>query len=225
MRILIVGAHLAKRSDIQTALRNAEAVIDVVTDLGSALDYASAYEYAAVLCSAHLSIVRSLRLAHARVPLIAFSGIENEIARAEAYRVGADDVVSCVCHEDLLWARITAVVRRANGQATALVQWGDLAVDIQSRQVTVQGRSVHLTRKEYQILETMLLRRGHVLRKEQFLHALYGGLDGPEIKIIDVMVCKLRKKLLDAGIGNLIRTVWGQGYMVPSPASSTVKVA
>ena len=83
----------------------------------------------------------------------------------------------------------------------------------------MDGQAVHLTGKEYAILELLVLRKGMVLTKEAFLNHLYGGMDEPEMKIIDVFICKLRKKLAQAGAGNLIGTVWGRGYMMRDPNS------
>jgi two-component system cell cycle response regulator CtrA len=83
---------------------------------------------------------------------------------------------------------------------------------------------MHLTGKEYLILELLVLRKGSILTKEAFLNHLYGGLDEPEIKIIDVFICKLRKKLQSAGFGSTISTVWGRGYMLRDPSSSEINI-
>jgi two-component system cell cycle response regulator CtrA len=91
--------------------------------------------------------------------------------------------------------------------------------------VTVEGRPVHLTGKEYAILELLTLRKGAVLTKEAFLNHLYGGMDEPEVKIIDVFICKLRKKLAQAGATDLIGTVWGRGYVLRDPAASAAATA
>jgi two-component system cell cycle response regulator CtrA len=91
-------------------------------------------------------------------------------------------------------------------------------LNLDSREVAVDGREVHLTGKEYSILELLVLRKGMVLTKEAFLNHLYGGMDEPEMKIIDVFICKLRKKLAQAGADSLIGTVWGRGYMIREPS-------
>jgi two-component system cell cycle response regulator CtrA len=85
-----------------------------------------------------------------------------------------------------------------------------------------------LTGKEYQMLELLSLRKGTTLTKEMFLNHLYGGMDEPELKIIDVFICKLRKKLSQATGGeNNIETVWGRGYVLrdPQPAIETIGIA
>ena len=94
-----------------------------------------------------------------------------------------------------------------------------MVVNLDTRVVSVDDQPVHLTGKEYAILELLVLRKGMVLTKEAFLNHLYGGMDEPEMKIIDVFICKLRKKLALAGAGNLIGTVWGRGYMIREPSA------
>jgi len=114
-----------------------------------------------------------------------------------------------------LIARIHAIVRRSKGHAQSVITTGDLVVNLDAKTVEVGGQRVHLTGKEYQMLELLSLRKGTTLTKEMFLNHLYGGMDEPELKIIDVFICKLRKKL-DAvsGSQNYIETVWGRGYVL-----------
>jgi two-component system cell cycle response regulator CtrA len=121
-------------------------------------------------------------------------------------------------HKDELVARIHAVVRRSKGHAQSVIQTGDLVVNLDTKMVEVGGQRVHLTGKEYQILELLTLRKGTTLTKEMFLTNLYGGMDEPEIKIIDVFICKVRKKLANVSLGkNYIETVWGRGYVLRQP--------
>ncbi len=116
-------------------------------------------------------------------------------------------------------ARIHAIVRRAKGHPQSVISTGKLAVNLYTHSVTAEGRPVHLTGKEYAILELLSLRKGATLTKEMFLNHLYGGMDEPELKIIDVFVCKLRKKLKAATGGEShIETMWGRGYVLRDPA-------
>ena len=101
-------------------------------------------------------------------------------------------------HKDELVARIHAVVRRSKGHAQSVIKTGDITVNLDAKTVEVNGQRVHLTGKEYQMLELLSLRKGTTLTKEMFLNHLYGGMDEPELKIIDVFICKLRKKLAAA---------------------------
>ena len=115
-------------------------------------------------------------------------------------------------------ARIHAIIRRSKGHAQSVINTGRIAVNLDAKTVFVDGQPVHLTGKEYQMLELLSLRKGTTLTKEMFLNHLYGGMDEPELKIIDVFICKLRKKLSVATEGeNHIETVWGRGYVLRDP--------
>jgi two-component system cell cycle response regulator CtrA len=118
-----------------------------------------------------------------------------------------------------------AIVRRSKGFSQPTLRIGSLQLNLDSREVLVAGHQVHLTGKEYAILELLVLRKGMVLTKEAFLNHLYGGMDEPEMKIIDVFICKLRKKLAQAGADALIGTVWGRGYMLREPSSDGARSA
>jgi DNA-binding winged helix-turn-helix (wHTH) protein/TfoX/Sxy family transcriptional regulator of competence genes len=93
-------------------------------------------------------------------------------------------------------------------------------IDLDTHVALVEDRPVALTEKEYGIIELLSLRKGTILTKEMFLDHLYGGMDEPELKIIDVFVCKLRKKIAEATGGHhYIETVWGRGYVLRDPAA------
>jgi two-component system, cell cycle response regulator CtrA len=136
------------------------------------------------------------------------------------------DHCSISFHRDELVARIHAIVRRSKGHAQSVIQTGDLVVNLDAKTVEVGGARVHLTGKEYQILELLSLRKGTTLTKEMFLNHLYGGMDEPEIKIIDVFICKMRKKLASASDGkDYIGTVWGRGYVLREPTEVAAKIS
>jgi two-component system, cell cycle response regulator CtrA len=131
---------------------------------------------------------------------------------------GADDYLTKPFHRDELVARIHAIVRRSMGHAQSVVRCADLVVNLDAKRAEIAGRPVALTGKEYGMLELLALRLGSTLTKEMFLNQLYGGMDEPEQKIIDVFICKLRKKLAEASGGRTyIETVWGRGYVLREP--------
>jgi two-component system, cell cycle response regulator CtrA len=111
------------------------------------------------------------------------------------------------------------------GRAQSVIANGELKVNLDTKVLEVNGQRVHLTSKEYQMLELLWLRKGTTLPKEMILNHLYGGMDEPKLKIIDVFICKLRKKLQAATGGHpYIETVWGRGYVLRDPAGAHVAV-
>jgi two-component system cell cycle response regulator CtrA len=141
--------------------------------------------------------------------------LDNKI---KGLSVGADDYLTKPFDKRELIARIQAIVRRSKVHSDSVIKTGKLAVNLDTRAVKIEGQPLHLTGKEYGILELLSLRKGTTLTKEMFLNHLYGGMDEPELKIIDVFVCKLRKKLTAATGGeNYIETVWGRGYVLREP--------
>jgi two-component system cell cycle response regulator CtrA len=151
-------------------------------------------------------------------PVLILSGLNEPERKVRGLGVGADDYLTKPFDRAELVARLQAIVRRSKGHAQPVVQVGQLEVNLEARTAHVGGQTLHLTGKEYGILELLAMRKGTTLTKEQFLNHLYGGIDEPELKIIDVFICKLRKKLTQASQGeNYIETVWGRGYVLREP--------
>ena len=192
------------------------------TDLGEeGIDLGKLYDYDIILLDLNLpdmsgyEVLRSLRVAKVKTPILILSGLAGIEDKVRGLGFGADDYLTKPFHKDELVARIQAIVRRSKGHAQSVIVTGDLTVNLDQKTVEVGGTRVHLTGKEYQMLELLSLRKGTTLTKEMFLNHLYGGMDEPELKIIDVFICKLRKKLANASDGkNYIETVWGRGYVL-----------
>jgi two-component system cell cycle response regulator CtrA len=164
-------------------------------------------------------VLRRLRAARVRTPILILSGLTELDHKVKGLGYGADDYLTKPFHKRELIARIHAIVRRSKGHPDSVIRTGKLAVNLDAHTVEVDKQPLHLTGKEYGILELLSLRKGTTLTKEMFLNHLYGGMDEPELKIIDVFVCKLRKKLAAATGGmNYIETVWGRGYVLRDPA-------
>jgi two-component system cell cycle response regulator CtrA len=163
-------------------------------------------------------VLRRLRAARVQTPTLILSALNGLDDKIKGLGVGADDYLTKPFDKRELIARIQTIVRRSKGHPDSIIQTGKLKVNLEARTVEVDGQPLHLTGKEYGILELLSLRKGTALTKEMFLNHLYGGMDEPELKIIDVFVCKLRKKLSSAtGGDNYIETIWGRGYLLRDP--------
>jgi two-component system, cell cycle response regulator CtrA len=224
MRILLVEDDLTAARGVSLMLKAAGAVVDHSDTGEEALELSRHYEYDIVLLDLILpdiegfEVVRRLRIARNDTPVLILSGLTRPQAKVKGLGLGADDFITKPFDKAELLARMQAVVRRSKGFSQPTLRIGPVELNLDSREVWVDGKQVHLTGKEYSILELLVLRKGMVLTKEAFLNHLYGGLDEPEVKIIDVFVCKLRKKLAQSGADNMIGTVWGRGYMIREPS-------
>jgi two-component system cell cycle response regulator CtrA len=224
MRVLLVEDDTSTAKSIEMMLRSDGYVIDV-TDLGEdGLEIGKLYDYDIIILDLMLpdidgyEVLRRLRAARVRTPILILSGLTELDHKVKGLGFGADDYLTKPFHKRELIARIHAIVRRSKGHPDSVIRTGKLAVNLDAHTVEVDKQPLHLTGKEYGILELLSLRKGTTLTKEMFLNHLYGGMDEPEIKIIDVFVCKLRKKLAAATGGmNYIETVWGRGYVLRDP--------
>ena len=172
-----------------------------------------------------VSVLQGWRRAGRVMPVLILTARDRWSEKVEGFDAGADDYLTKPFHKDELVARIHAIVRRSKGHAQSVITTGDLVVNLDQKTVEVGGVRVHLTGKEYQMLELLSLRKGTTLTKEMFLNHLYGGMDEPELKIIDVFICKLRKKLANASQGrNYIETVWGRGYVLREPSENDERI-
>lgn len=169
--------------------------------------------------------LREIRRRGLRLPVVVLAGYLEPDEEQEALNAGADDVLSRPVPMPLLVARLQALLRRALGHSSAQVTCGNVTLDQARQTVTVDGRPVRVTRREFDVLETLMLRRGMLLTKEHFMSRLYGTEEGPDQRILDVFVCKLRRKLAAAGAAEIVRTVWGRGYVVEEPGPAAVAEA
>lgn len=231
MRILLIEDDLTTARGVAKMLSASAMVVDTADTGEEGLELARLYDYDLILLDLMLpdmegyEVVRKLRAAKKDTPVLILSGLGKPQAKVKGFGVGADDYIVKPFDAQELVARIQAIVRRSKGFSRSVLNVGSLSLDLGAREVTVEGRPVHLTGKEYAILELLTLRKGIVLTKEAFLNHLYGGMDEPEVKIIDVFICKLRKKLAQAGAEDLIGTVWGRGYVLrePQPTRSVTR--
>src|SRR5271165_7301055 len=225
MRVLLVEDDLTSARGISLVLKGGGAVVDQADTGEEASELVRHYDYDVVILDLMLpdmegyEVVRRMRAARIETPVLILSGLSRPQAKVKGLGMGADDFLTKPFDTSELTARLQAIVRRSKGFSQPMLKVGSLQLNLDSREVSVDDKQVHLTGKEYAILELLVLRKGMVLTKEAFLNHLYGGMDEPEVKIIDVFVCKLRKKLARAGAEGIIGTIWGRGYMIREPAA------
>ena len=226
MRILLVEDDPTTSKSVEMMLTSANLNV-YATDLGEeGIDLARLYDYDLILLDLNLpdmhghEVLRQLRISKIDTPILILSGLDDTENKIKGFGFGADDYMTKPFHREELIARIHAIVRRSKGHAQSIIETGLVKVNLDAKTVEVDNAPVHLTGKEYQMLELLSLRKGTTLTKEMFLNHLYGGMDEPELKIIDVFICKLRKKLAEAtGGDSYIETVWGRGYVLRDPVS------
>jgi two-component system, cell cycle response regulator CtrA len=232
MRVLLIEDDSSIAQSIELMFKS-ESFNVYTTDLGEeGVDLGKLYDYDIILLDLNLpdmsgfEVLRSLRVSKVKTPILILSGVASIEHKVKALGYGADDYMTKPFHRAELIARVHAIVRRSQGHAQSIVQTGDLIVNVDAKTVHIKQVRVNLTGKEYQMLELLSLRRGTTITKEMFLSQLYGGMDEPEIKIIDVFICKLRKKLAVASNGeDYIETVWGRGYLLRDPQEARAKMS
>ncbi len=220
MKILTFETFTNKRDLLTAFLRSKLAIVDETNDSEEALDLVKFYDYDVILLRlseerlGDLDILKKLRTARVRAPIVALSRTMSESARLRVLQAGADDlIVDALSHEEV-FMKVQNLIRRNRGFQDNALRIGAVEINMNAKKIYAKGKPVTLTKKEYQIAEILALRKGVVLSKESILDHLYGGLDEPNPKIIDVFICKIRKKLQNLGVNDFIETNWGRGYMV-----------
>lgn len=231
MRVLLIEDDPSTSKSIELML-SAEGFNIYSTDLGEeGIDLGKLYDYDIILLDLNLpdmhgyDVLKKLRLSKVNTPVLILSGMVELENKVKGLGYGADDYLTKPFYKEELVARIQAIIRRSKGHAESIIRTGKLAVNLDKKTVEIDGQRVHLTGKEYAMLELLSLRKTTTLTKEMFLNHLYGGMDEPELKIIDVFICKLRKKLASVSGENYIETVWGRGYVLRDPNEDNGSIA
>src|SRR5256885_2700537 len=203
MRVLLIEDDSAMARSIELMLRS-EGFNVYTTDLGEeGIDLGKLYDYDIIVLDLQLpdmsgfEVLKTLRLAKVQTPVLILSGNAIVEAKVKAVGFGADDYMTKPFHKDELVARIQAVVRRSKGHSQSVITTGNLTLNLDEKTAEANGARLHLTGKEYQMLELLCLRKGTTLTKEMFLNHLYGGVGEPEIKINYVFIFKLPEKNAD----------------------------
>jgi two-component system cell cycle response regulator CtrA len=219
MRVLLIEDEPATAAAVELVL-TAKGFNVYSTGLGEeGLDLGRRYDYDIILLDLNLpdmhgyDVLKRLRVAKVQTPVLILTGIAEMSAKVRSFGFGADDYVIKPFDRGELVARIHALVRRSKGHSHSVIRTGKLAVNLDAKTVEVGGVRVHLSGKEYAMLELLSLRKGTTVTNEAILSELYDRVDGPQDRIVHVFICKLRKRLEVASGGeDYIETVWGRGY-------------
>ncbi|MDR2268265.1 MAG: response regulator transcription factor [Holosporaceae bacterium] len=224
MRLLLIEDDTATAKSIEAMLKKEGLAVDTTSFGQYGLEVGKIYDYDGIILDLMLpdiegiEVIKKLRSANVKTPVVVLSGLSECNDKVSCLNLGADDYITKPFEGKELVSRIQAVIRRSKGHAESTIKIGRMTINLQSRRVEIDGKVLHLTGKEYSILELLCLRKGATLTKDMFLNHLYGGMDEPELKIIDVFVCKLRKKLMEVLEGECyIETIWGRGYTIKDP--------
>ena len=228
MRVLVIEDHLPTAKTIERILKDEGYACDVTGIGAEGFEDARHCDYDLVILDIMLpdmngyDILRRLRAVQISTPVLILSGLSDVDDKIKGLVTGADDYLTKPFNRDEFKARVRAIIRRSKGHSNSVITVGKLQIDTNKKSVYANNVSIRLTSREYAILELLAIRQGATLSKETFLNHLYGGMEEPEFKIIDVFVCKLRKKLADAlDNQNYIETIWGRGYVLREPTQES----
>lgn len=229
MRVLVIDDDNLIAQGVAMFFRNDGAAADYTCQGEEGLNLAKLYDYDLIILDLALpdmngiDLLRRLRAAAIGTPVMILSGTIDIETKLRAFVMGADDYVTKPYQRAELVARARAVVRRSQGHAQSVIKIGEVSVNTDSKTVSVGGETIALTEREYQIVELLATRKGSTLGKVAFLNHMYGGLDEPGPKTIDVFICKIRKKLLAAtNNADVIETIWGRGYVMQDPKPTAI---
>jgi len=232
VRVLLIEDDRMMARSIEIMLSASGFIVEKTGAGADGIDLSEVYDYDLIMLDlslpdiSGLEVLRTLRRGKNETPIMILSGTAEIESKIKALSLGADDYMTKPFHKDELVARLRAVIRRSKGHAQSQIVIGDMVIDLDGKTVHVNGVRIHLTGREYQTLELLALRKGKTLTKDIFLSSLYGGLDEPGAKIVDVFICKVRKKLAPVTDGrHVIETVWGGGYVLREASEPAVSTA
>ncbi len=221
MKILIIEDDKPLATTIKLVFKKLNISSDHAATGEEGKDFLASYSYDLILLDVLLpdmtgfEFLKYIREDKITTPVLILSGLNDSKDKIQGLNHGADDYLTKPFNKDELIARVNAIVRRSQGHSQQVITIGDLNIYLENKQISINGTNVAVTKKEYSILETLALKKGKVVSKEQLLDHLYNDLEEePGGKIIDVFVCKLRKKLSKISGKNYIHTIWGLGYMI-----------
>ena len=224
MRILFVGGDGRYAESTTAALTSEGFHVSLCASGEEGIELAQHLDFDAIVVNSELRdisgrrVVTKLRATSIALPIVILLDEATPGSRVSALGEGADDCLSKPFHCAELGARLRAVIRRSKSHHHPVIRIGALEIDTENREVRASGQLIHLTPTEYRMFEVLALRKGQTVRRTTMFETLYDGQDDPEEKVIDVFMCKIRKKIAAATYGETyISTAWGDGYKLHEP--------
>jgi two-component system response regulator PhoP len=220
MRILVVEDETALRESLKHDLSAAGHAVDVAADGEEGLYAALEFPIDVAIVDlglpkiSGLEIIRRLRAAGKSYAVLVLTARDSWQDKVEGLSAGADDYVAKPFHLPELQARLSALLRRASGWTTPLLQCGPVTLDTRAQAVAVGGKSVDLTSFEYRLLEHLMLHAGEVVSKTELTEKLYEQDFERDSNVIEVLVARLRRKLDPDDKLKPIETLRGRGYRI-----------
>jgi two-component system response regulator PhoP len=218
MRLLLIEDEAMLRGQLQDGLRDKGYVVDSAEDGEEGLYYGREYAYDAAIIDLGLpkrdgiALIKALRREGRAFPVLILTARSHWQDKVAGLEAGADDYLTKPFHMAELYARLNALVRRAAGHASPVLEEGGISIDTARKEVRVGGRTIELTAFEYRLLEYLALNADRVVSKTELTEHLYEQDHDRDSNVIEVFVGRLRKKLDPGGAANPIRTIRGQGY-------------
>jgi two-component system cell cycle response regulator CtrA len=231
MKVLFVEDDMGTAKMVQAFLCAENIICDISESGEEALQIGKVYDYDVIILDLNLPDISGQELLHKfrnlsiKTPILILSGLQAVQEKVKTLGFGADDYMTKPFVSEELVVRLRALARRAEGHSSSIIRVGDIELNLDTQAIEVKGVPLELTGKEYQILEFLLVRKGATVTKNNFLNRLYNSMDEPEEKIIDVFMCKIRKKLqeiLGPSGKEYIETIWGRGYVLREPTRYNV---
>jgi len=225
MKLLIVEDEKALSDSISNYLEQESFVCDQAESYAGALEKIEQHDYDCILLDINLQdgngleLLKTLKSNHKGDGVLIISARNSLEDKVSGLKLGADDYLSKPFHLSELGARVAAIIRRRHAAGSNLIRLEETLIDIQARSVSVHGRVLDLTRKEYQLLLYFAYNKGRVVSKNAIAEHLWGDDTGgaDNYDFIYTHIKNLRRKLVEAGAGDYIQSVYGMGYKLMLP--------
>lgn len=220
MKILIIEDEKALQESIQKYLEHQGYVCEAVGDFISGKEKIAQFSYDCIVVDiglpygSGLEIVKELKNLRSQAGIIIISAKNALEDKLKGFELGSDDYLTKPFHLSELNARINAIILRRNLGGSKITQFNEIKLDAEAQHVTVNERAVDLTEKEYQLLEYFIINQRRVLTKAAIAEHIWGDeyIQVSNYDFIYTHIKNLRKKLIDAGSEDYIKTVYGSGY-------------